>query len=331
MSDNSTKRRGLGRGLSALIGDAKPPATSHNESDPGVQLVPGTTSDGATPARFMPESTVSGDLVRQFPVGLITPNPKQPRTVFEESALAELADSIREHGILQPLIVTQPAEAKEGYWLIAGERRWRAAQMAGMKTVPAIVREASSQQMMEWALIENIQRADLNAIEEAAAYQSLSTEFGLRHEEIAARVGKSRSAITNTMRLLNLPISIQSALIEQRISEGHARVLATPKLNETQIEHACAEIITRNLTVRQAEMLVRDLLEAPKPEPAKEEKIPEQLQMQLSHLENRFRSALGTKVNLNRNADGSGRLVVHFYNDNDLDSIFRLITGAQED
>lgn len=266
----------------------------------------------------------------KFSCARFQPNPKQPRSFFDETALAELAASIREHGILQPLIVTQAADANAGYWLVAGERRWRAAELAGLQEVPIIVREASSQQMMEWALIENIQRADLNAIEEAAAYHSLNTEFGLRHEEIATRVGKSRSAITNTMRLLHLPPIVQSAVVERRISEGHARV-ATPKLDAEQIEHAFNEIITRNLTVRQAEKLVSDSVEPPKAKAAEPEPLSQQLQTHLAHLENRFRSVLGTKVNLNRNADGSGRLVVHFFNDSDLDAIFHVITGQSEE
>lgn len=314
MSDNATKRRGLGRGLSALIGDAKP-----------LSEVPEEVIQTA------PIATPTGDLVRSLAVERISPNPKQPRTLFDEDSLAELAASIREHGILQPLIVTQQPQSDGYYWLVAGERRWRAAQQAGFSQVPAIIREATSQQMMEWALVENIQRADLNAIEEASAYQSLNNEYGLRHEEIAARVGKSRSAITNTMRLLNLPLKVQAAVIERRISEGHARVLATPKLDEALIEQAFNEIVIRNLTVRQAELLVRALLEPPKPKPNEPEAIASQLQTHLAQMENRFRTALGTKVSLNRNSDGSGRLVVHFYNDQDLDSIFRVITKQSED
>lgn len=317
MSDNSTKRRGLGRGLSALIGDAQPlPATSEE--------LPSTPTPPAT-------EIISGDLVRSIAVDHIAPNPKQPRSLFDEEALIELAASIREHGILQPLIVTRQPNEEDLYWLVAGERRWRAAQLARLHEVPALIREASSQQMMEWALVENVQRADLNAIEEANAYHSLNNEFGLRHEEIAVRVGKSRSAITNTMRLLNLPLKVQAAVIERRISEGHARVLATPKLDEAMIERAFNEILARNLTVRQAELLVRDLLDPPKPKPSEPEVISEQLQTHLSQMENRFRNALGTKVSLNRNSDGSGRLVVHFFNDQDLDSIFRVITKHSED
>ena len=319
MNDNSNKKRGLGRGLSALIGDAKPAAENTTQPTQPTQPTPAAVNGAA------------GDTIHSVSVRQISPNPKQPRSFFDETALAELAASIREHGILQPLIVTQAADANAGYWLVAGERRWRAAQLAGLQEVPIIVREASSQQMMEWALIENIQRADLNAIEEAAAYHSLNTEFGLRHEEIATRVGKSRSAITNTMRLLHLPPIVQSAVIVRRISEGHARVLATPKLDAEQIEHAFNEIITRNLTVRQAEKLVSDLVEPPKAKAAEPEPLSQQLQTHLAHLENRFRSALGTKVNLNRNADGSGRLVVHFFNDSDLDAIFHVITGQSEE
>lgn len=316
MSDQSNKKRGLGRGLSALIGDAKPTVETATQSlQPAIQVI----------------ESISNDTVRSIPVHQISPNPKQPRTFFDEDSLVELAASIREHGILQPLIVTQPPEANGSFWLVAGERRWRAAQLAALSEVPVLVREATSQQMMEWALIENIQRADLNAIEEALAYQSLSLEFGLRHEEIASRVGKSRSAITNTMRLLNLPPLVQTAVVEHRISEGHARVLATPKLDAQQIEFAFNEIVTRNMTVRQAEKLVNDLVEPPKAKPVETEPISPQLQAHLSQLENRFRSALGTKVSLNRNADGSGRLVVHFFNDNDLDSIFRTIIGQDEE
>lgn len=305
-NDNTFKRRGLGRGLGALIMD--------------------TQSARAAPSPEPPDR----DGVRLLAWESIAPNPHQPRAHFDSGALDELAASIREHGILQPLIVTQQPQQPGAYWLVAGERRWRAARLAELAVVPAIVREASPQQLVEWALVENLQRTDLNPLEEAAAFQSLLDEFGLTQAEIGQRVGRSRSAIANTVRLLHLPADVQAALVDARISAGHARaLLALP--DQAVIAQALERILAHDLNVRQTEELVKRLaapLAAP-PE-AETEEPTRAASADLAHLENRLRAALGTRVNLTRNRDGSGRLTVHFYSDEDLTQIYHLIAGEDD-
>ncbi len=325
MSETAPKRRGgLGRGLSALIGDASPVAATGSSS--------AATDSARDILGQVSKHAGTQDSVRMVGTTHISPNPRQPRTVFDEATLAELASSIREHGILQPLIVTHNPQQEGDYWLIAGERRLRAAVVAGLGQVPVIVREATPRQLMEWALVENIQRADLNPIEEATAYQALVSEYGLTHEEVAGRVGKSRSAITNLMRLLKLPAFLQNAVVERRISEGHARALV-PLSDEASMKKLFAEIVARELTVRQVEALVRQWMEQQQSEAtvkAAEKATSPQLRAHLSQLENQFRSAFGTKVSLNRNADGSGKLVVHFFSDDDLETIYRVIAPSTE-
>jgi ParB family chromosome partitioning protein len=304
---NAKRRRGLGRGLDALLGSAA--------ADPELQ------------ERLMAETATGG--VRLLPVSAIVPNPHQPRTHFDPKALTELAASIAEHGVIQPLIVTETPSQPDRYWLIAGERRWRASQAAGLEEVPVIVREATSQQLLEWALVENVQRADLNPLEEAAAYQSLLDEFNLTQAQVADRVGKSRSAVANSVRLLALPGSVQSALNDTAISAGHARaLLALP--DTAAMDTALDQILARELNVRQTEALVRKLLEPPSEMPAVPPPSP-QIESHLRSLEARFRATLSTKVSLERRTDGSGRLVVHFFSDDDLENIYRQIVGDVEE
>lgn len=305
------RRRALGRGLGALIVDTS--------AAPAAEAILELRTEG----------------VQLCALDVIQPNPQQPRVRFEDETLQELAASIRTHGIIQPLIVTENPQTPGAYWLIAGERRWRAARLAGLSEVPILVREASSQQLVELALIENIQRADLNAIEEGSAYLTLIEEFGLTHIEIAERVGKSRSAVTNTVRLRQAPTSLQNAVIDQTISAGHARALLGLK-DDGLMETVLQQVIQQALNVRQTETLVKRLLEAAAPtdKEVNATETPTETQFgedQLGHLEDRFRSALGTRVNLSRNANGSGRLVIHFYSDDDLDTIFHRITGGEED
>jgi ParB family chromosome partitioning protein len=222
----SPQTRGLGRGLGALI-----PSASDQPAPSATILMISVTS--------------------------IVPNPRQPRSKLPSDGLSELAASIREHGIIQPLIVTRvPGHAS--YQLIAGERRWRAAQLAGLAEVPVMVKEATPQQHLELALVENLQRADLNALEEAEAYQALMQEFGLSQQEVAERVGKSRVAIANSVRLLRLPASVKALLAEGSLSEGHARALLALEDDETLVR-AAEQVIARDLTVRQTEELARRL------------------------------------------------------------------------
>lgn len=300
------KKRGLGRGLGALIMDT-----------------------ALTPASPEVVTQAEAGGVRMVAIDRLLPNPHQPRTTFDPEALNELAASIRTHGIIQPLVITTAPTQPGYYWLIAGERRWRAARLAGMKEAPAILREATPQQLMEWALVENVQRADLNPLEEATAYQTLMEEFGLTQAEVAERVGKSRPAIANAVRLLGLPLEAQQAVVDGVITAGHARaLLALP--DAAAIVRALAEVTQCQLNVRQTEELVRKLC-TPIPDPAPVADLAPEVQQHLQHLENRFRAALGTKVSLSRNPDGAGKLVVHFYSDADLEAIYHLITGEEYD
>ncbi|HEY9088351.1 MAG TPA: ParB/RepB/Spo0J family partition protein [Anaerolineaceae bacterium] len=249
----------------------------------------------------------------QVPVDQIIPNPHQPRTQMDENDLQDLAASIRQHGILQPLIVTQDSEA-ERYVLIAGERRLRAAQIVGLETVPVLVREASEIQRLELALIENVQRADLDALEKAEAYRQLADEFGLSHEEIGTQVGKSREAVTNTLRLLKLPETVRAALSAGQISEGHARALL--RLNTAQAQLAALQTILRYaFNVRQTEDLVKRMLG---------EKVPVTVHKtpaaEVTELEARLRAQLGTKVNLRHGKKG-GSLVIYYYSDEELNAL----------
>lgn len=283
------RKTGLGRGLDALI--------------------PGS------------ESAIPSSAIIQVQTSSISRNPRQPRTRFDPAQMAELESSIRTHGVLQPLIVTRGPMPDE-YVLVAGERRWLAARQAGLESVPAVLREASEQQLVELALVENVQRADLEPLEAAEAYRQLVEDFGLSHEEVAARVGKSRVAITNTLRLLKLPAEVQQALVDGKITEGHGRVLLALPTPEAQCA-ALKTIVDHQLNVRQAEELVRKLTgERPsrKPMPIP---IPE-----IAALEERLRKHLGTRVRLRRRGRG-GTVVIHFYSDEELDALIDTIVGNE--
>ncbi len=248
----------------------------------------------------------------QVPVDSIRRNPRQPRQSFKEDELEELAASIRELGIIQPLIVSPAVNGT--YTLIAGERRWQAARRAGLATVPVVIRVASDQQLLELALIENVQRADLNAIEEAEAFQHLAKEFGMSHEAIAARVGKSRVAVTNTIRLLEASSAVKQALVDGRISEGHARALLALGSARAQ-EVALQRVINLDLSVRQTELLARKLSghkPTPKKKPARSAEV--------GSIERRLSASLGTKVALKHGKKG-GSLTIFYYSNEELDAI----------
>lgn len=284
----AAKRPGLGKGLDALI-----------PTHPEGELL----------------SEFGG--VLEVPLALIDTNPHQPRRGFDEEKLKELAASIKEHGIIQPLVLSsQETGEQEKYALIAGERRLRAAQMAGLKTVPAVLREADSQDHLVLALIENVQRADLNPLETATAYQSLAVEFELSHEEIGQRVGKSRTAVTNTLRLLDLPDVVQQAVRKNQISMGHARALLGLPTIKAQ-SAALQTILTQDLSVRQTEDLVSQLKGNKKPQPAKKkEKSPE-----IKALEDDLQAALGTRVRISRSKKGAGTITVHYYSDEEFNTL----------
>lgn len=249
------------------------------------------------------------------PVDKIDPNPRQPRQNMDPAELEELTASIREYGVLQPLIVTKNPQ-DDRYTLIAGERRLQAARLAGLSAVPVMVRDASDQQRLELAIIENIQRADLSPLEEAEGYRQLAEEFGLSHEEIALKVGRSRVSVTNTLRLLKLPSSVKTALIEGRISEGHARALLALPTTEAQIA-ALRTILAQELNVRQTEALVRKLNGEKPPGKAKPASSPE-----VRALEERLQASLGTKVTLRAGRKG-GTISIHYYSEEELNALLQ--------
>ncbi len=251
----------------------------------------------------------------EIPVDRVHRNPQQPRHAFDEESLAELAASIAAHGVIQPIVVRGSADG--GYELVAGERRLRAARMAGLQHIPAVIRDSQNTEMLELALVENVQRADLNAIEEAAAYRELIDGFGLTHEAVATRVGKSRVAISNALRLLDLAPETRQAIIEGRITEGHGRALAA--LTIAELQRAVLQVVLeRHLSVRQTEELVRRKRDAAEPrrKPLSED---------LADLEAQLRGILATKVGIVRTRRG-GRLVIDFYSDEELDRLYSIIT-----
>jgi ParB family chromosome partitioning protein len=275
------KRSGLGKGLEALI----PAGNSGNQ-------------------------LISHASVLEIPVNEIFPNPYQPRSEMNAEDLKDLATSIQEHGILQPLIIMPGSKAHE-YFLIAGERRLRAAKLIAMEKVPAIVRDASEQEQLELALIENVQRADLSPLDTAEAYRQLADDFNLSHDEISKRVGKSRVSVTNTIRLLKLPDAIRNALASGVISEGHARALLA--LSSTQAQLAVLDTVLKfDYSVRQTEELVRKYGGERKIKSEKPDASPE-----ISALEERIRNQLGMRVNLDHHGD-KGKIIIHYYSNEEL-------------
>ena len=273
------KRKALGRGLSALF-----PETIISESDKGFFYCP---------------------------IESISPNPNQPRQNFSDSELIELANSIKEKGIIQPILVSK---TKDGFQLIAGERRWRAAQKAGLDKIPVWIRDVSPAEALELALIENIQRKDLNPIEESSAYQELIQKYHLTQETLSKRVGKNRSTIANFLRLLKLPAIIQQDLIDGQLTTGHARVLVTIESPLVQKEIRDI-IIKKSLSVRQTEALVRKILAPKKPKSPKNES-----DYYIESLSKDLQKSLGTKVAIKRKGE-KGRIIIEFYSDEDLDRL----------
>lgn len=281
-------RRGLGRGLDVLI----------------------------------PADAGPADGLLQVPTTQIEPNPLQPRTHLSESSLAELADSIREHGVIQPLIVTRRPQG--GYQLIAGERRWRAAQLAELDQVPVIIKDVAPQGMLELALVENIQRADLNPLEEALAYRHLVEDFGLSQSEVAQRVGKSRPAINNVMRLLAASAQVQQALLDERITEGHGRALLGLDSAEAQ-DQALEQVLDKGLSVRETEALVRRLRQFAGTTPAAK---PDADSPHIRALEERFQESLGTRVRV-RHGRRQGRVIIYYYSDEEFQALYQRLTGEE--
>lgn len=293
------RRGGLGRGLESLIPTTPRSAASSPKSEQNA---------GSAPQR------VSIDAIR--------PNPFQPRLHMEPAQLQELANSITTHGVMQPLVVTSPDEHGI-HTLIAGERRWRASTLAGMDTVPIVILDASPQAMLELAIIENVVRADLSPLEEAHAYRRLIEDFSLTQSEVADRVGKSRVAITNTLRLLNAPDQVQQAIVDGSITEGHARAMLG--LNSISDQIAMLDIVeARGLSVRQTEQMVRNWDNGPKQKKIERESIdPETVR-----IESRLREALGTRVTVKRENKG-GSVTIQYFSDDQLQAIYDRIIGEE--
>jgi ParB family chromosome partitioning protein len=272
-------------------------------------------------AALIPQRTPGGSGALDIPIARIRENPLQPRHQFDQDELESLAASVREHGIIQPILVT---ETLDGYQLVAGERRLRAARMAGLERIPAVIRQLADREQLELALVENLQRADLNPIETAEAYRQLIADFGFGQDELATRVGRARTTVTNTLRLLDLAPAIQAAVLERRITEGHARALGgLPPDHQPAVLRS---VVERELSVRQAEELVRRLRATGPSDPPTRAARPE-LDPDLERIETELRGALGTKVTLARSRRG-GRIVIEYYDDEELGRLFDRLTGG---
>ena len=296
-------KRGLGKGLDSLI-----PTNVMMESE-----VKHATVSTASSAEEGKDGTLMVKLSK------VEPNREQPRKNFDEDSLQELAESLKQFGMLQPILVQNRGDY---YEIIAGERRWRAAKIAGLKEVPVIVRELTDQEIVEISLIENIQREDLNPIEEAQAYKRLLTEFHLKQDEVAERVSKSRTAVTNSMRLLKLCDEVQKMVVDDMISTGHARALISIEDPEEQYLIA-QKIFDEKLSVREVEKLVKDLHKPPKP-PKEENKTLQAIYQEISE---RLKQSLSTKVSVSAKQNGAGKIEIEFYNHEDLERLLERITG----
>lgn len=297
------KKSGLGKGLDSLI-----PNKNVKSAKPSVKA----DEKKATPKEEILEA---GPIMVK--INKVEPNRDQPRKDFDEDALMELADSIKQFGVLQPILVQKK---KDYYEIIAGERRWRAAKLAGLKEVPIIVKEFTEQEIVEISLIENIQRENLNPIEEAAAYKRLLTEFNLKQEEVAERVSKSRTAVTNSMRLLKLDERVQQMVIEGMISTGHARALLAIEDGELQFQMA-TKIYNEKLSVRDVEKLVKNL---GKEKTAKKEENTQQAAV-FQDLEEKMKAALGTKVSINRKNNQKGKIEIEYYSMDELERLMEIL------
>ena len=288
------KKRGLGRGLNALI-----------NTGPDIEVKEKSKDNNDNKEVFVN-------------ISLVEPNRNQPRKEFDKEALSELAASIKQYGILQPIMVQKNGDM---YEIIAGERRWRAAKEAGLKEVPVIVRDYDKQKIMEISIIENIQRENLNPIEEAMAYQCLMEEYGLKHDELADKVSKNRSTITNSMRLLRLSENIQQMIIDGKISTGHAKVLLSVENKEEQ-EKIAAELISKSLSVRDLEKLVKKYI---KPRKKKENKETIDYSLFYKEYEDKLKDILGTKVQINTKDKNKGRIEIDYYSAAELERIVELL------
>lgn len=330
-------KRGLGKGLGAFFGDDAEQTVVNEENPHVMKDTSNTTLNGKAnekkPAagkvgnekvtEKIVEKIVEKPVEQKLKVSAIEPNGNQPRKNFDEESLNELAESIKKFGVLQPLLVQKK---DDHYEIIAGERRWRAAKTAGLTEVPVVIREYDRQQTMEIALIENVQRADLNPIEEALAYQQLIQEFHLTQEEIAKRVFKNRATITNSMRLLKLDARVQQMLVEDQISSGHARALLGLEDGDSQFLVA-QKIVQESLSVRDVERLVK-LMGRPAKEKKKKETGPD-IELIYRQLEDKLKTIMGTKVIINRKDKNKGRIEIEYYSQEELERLIELMEAIR--
>lgn len=308
------RKNGLGRGLDALFPE-KTPVSRENVRKPVTK--PTKKTEMSVKADQKNESSNQKKTAMMVKISNVEPNRDQPRKQFDEDALLELSESIKQYGILQPLLVSNK---KDYYEIIAGERRWRAAKLAGLKEVPVIVKEFSAQELVEISLIENIQREDLNPVEEAMAYKRLMDEFHLKQDEIADRVGKSRTAVTNSMRLLKLSAKVQQMLIDEMITAGHARAILAVSDMEKQ-ESLAMRVFDEKLSVRETEKLVKAVLAPPKEKKSHSYSAEDAA---YENLEEKMKSIMGTKVLIHRKKNDKGKIEIEYYSRDELERIIDL-------
>lgn len=288
--------RGLGKGLDSLIPNTVAESKKNRENQSDIK---------ATPDTFVK-------------ITRIEPNKEQPRKNFDEDALLELSESIKQFGLIQPILV----QDRDSYYeIIAGERRWRAAKLAGLKEVPVIIKKYTDQEIVEISLIENIQREDLNPIEEAQAYKRLLTEFSLKQDEVAERVSKSRTAVTNSMRLLKLSDEVQQMVISEMISTGHARALLAIESHEQQYQIA-QRIFDERLSVREVEKLVKNLTKPAKPS----KELIKDISFIYQNMENKLKETLGTKVSIVSKGSGTGKIEIEFFSNDEMDRLYEILS-----
>ena len=304
------KKSGLGRGLDALF-----PEKTVQSKPKTVKTVKEEKKVAVDTKKSSQQETSNGE--RMMKISMIEPNREQPRKKFDEDALQELSESIKQYGILQPLLVS---DKKYYYEIVAGERRWRAAKMAGLKEVPVVVKEFSTQEIVEISLIENIQREDLNPVEEAMAYKRLIDEFHLKQDEIAERVSKSRTAVTNSMRLLKLDSRVQQMMVDEMISAGHARAILAISDPEQQY-NAAMKVFDEKLSVRETEKLVKSILTPTKKKPVVSNPTEDAI---YESLEEKMKGITGTRVFIHRKKNNKGKIEIEYYSRDDLDRIIDL-------
>ena len=316
------RKNGLGRGLDAFFPDRT--STVKESTRKTTTKTVNTDKKTGVTEKEVAHTTVKRKTAGQksgamiVKISSVEPNINQPRKQFDEDALLELSESVKQYGILQPLLVS---DKKDYYEIIAGERRWRAAKLAGLKEVPVIVKEFSEQELVEISLIENIQREDLNPVEEAKAYKRLIDEFNLKQDEVADRVGKSRTAVTNSMRLLKLTDKVQQMLIDEMITAGHARAILAISDKEKQ-ETVAMKVFDEKLSVRETESLVKRMLEPPKTE--KKSKFTTAEDAIYESLEEKMKSIMGTRVQIHRKKKDKGKIEIEYYSKDELERIIDL-------